>query len=118
MPVLATLEAKIRRIMVQNQPRQNSSRDPISTNGWAWWCTPVIPVTQGSTNRRIVVQASLGVKKDLILKTTSMKRAAQGSEFNPPVRQKKKKKKKREKHPIQSRGKKKSHYAGNEIQLC
>jgi hypothetical protein len=33
MPVtLATLEAEIRRIMVQNQPSANSSQDPISKN--------------------------------------------------------------------------------------
>jgi hypothetical protein len=36
---------------------------------------PVIPVTQGSTNRRIVVQASLGIQGDPILKITNTKKA-------------------------------------------
>jgi hypothetical protein len=39
--ILATQEAEIRRIMVQSQPRTNSSQDPISKNqsqkmGWQW----------------------------------------------------------------------------------
>jgi hypothetical protein len=32
---------------------------PISTNSWAWWCALVIPVTEGSINKKITVQSSL-----------------------------------------------------------
>jgi hypothetical protein len=35
--------------------RANCSQDPITTNGWVWWHTPVIPAKQGIINRRIVV---------------------------------------------------------------
>jgi hypothetical protein len=41
----------------------------ISFNGWAWWCAPAIPATQDSTNR-VLVQAGLCIKQDLILKIT------------------------------------------------
>jgi hypothetical protein len=60
--ILATLEAEIRKIDVQGQPKQNVQETLISTNGWMQWPTPVIPVMQGSTNRKIVIQASLGKK--------------------------------------------------------
>jgi hypothetical protein len=33
----------------------------------------IIPATQQSTKRRMVVQASLGIKQDLILKITNKK---------------------------------------------
>jgi hypothetical protein len=32
----------------------------ISSNGWAWWHTSIIPVIVGNINRRITVQAGLG----------------------------------------------------------
>jgi hypothetical protein len=35
-----------------------SFQDPISTNGWVQWCVLFIPATPGSTNRRLLVQAS------------------------------------------------------------
>jgi hypothetical protein len=48
-------------------------RDLFSTNDRAWWHTPVIPAMWGSTNRRIMVQASLSIKWDLISKITKAK---------------------------------------------
>jgi hypothetical protein len=52
MPViLATWEAEIRRIMVPGQHKQNSSRDPISTDKIrAWWhnLLPIIPAMAGN----------------------------------------------------------------------
>jgi hypothetical protein len=54
----------------------NSLQDAISTNGRAQWCTPVITPTQGSTNRRIVVQAIPGIKQDCVSKTTNTKEAS------------------------------------------
>jgi hypothetical protein len=57
--------AEIGIITVRGQPRQ---KDPLSTNGWAQWCVPVIPAMQGSKNRRITGQASLGTEGDPNLK--------------------------------------------------
>jgi hypothetical protein len=50
--ILATWEAEIRRLPVEGQPGTKSSRDHILTK------VCVIPATQGSTNRRFVIQAS------------------------------------------------------------
>jgi hypothetical protein len=58
-----------RGITVQDQFRQKVHEAPTSTNGWAWWFTPVIPATRGSTNGN-VVQTNLGIKQDLISKVT------------------------------------------------
>jgi hypothetical protein len=45
--VLATQEAEIRRIIVQDQPEQKVSDTSISTKkSLMWWHTPVIPGTQ------------------------------------------------------------------------
>jgi hypothetical protein len=41
------------------------SHDPVSTDGWPWWLSSVIPAMQGSTDRRIGVEATLGIKRDL-----------------------------------------------------
>jgi hypothetical protein len=52
--------------------------DSISTNGWAQWCEPVIPVTQGkqgSINKRIAVQAVLSINQDPMLQITNTERA-------------------------------------------
>jgi hypothetical protein len=49
---------------------KKSLQDPISANCWAWWCVPVITTMWGSTNRRIVVQVSPGIKQDSISKIT------------------------------------------------
>jgi hypothetical protein len=49
--------------------------DLISTNGWAWWCVPVIPAIQGSINRRFTVQDSSGIKWDSISKMTNKARS-------------------------------------------
>jgi hypothetical protein len=38
--------------------RVKSFWNSISTHVWVWWCMPLIPATQGSTNRKIKVQAS------------------------------------------------------------
>jgi hypothetical protein len=39
-----------------------------------WW-VPFIPAIQGSTNRRIIIQVSLGIKQDPTSKIANMKRA-------------------------------------------
>jgi hypothetical protein len=31
------------RIVIQGQGRSGVCETPISTNGWTWWCVPVIP---------------------------------------------------------------------------
>jgi hypothetical protein len=54
---------------------------------------PVIPAIQRSINRRIEVQASLGIKQFSISKIISVKKAGsvaqtQGSEFNPNIEKK------------------------------
>jgi hypothetical protein len=49
-------------------------RIPISTDDCKRWHTHVLFV-QGSTNKRIMVQAGLGVKRDPISKITKDKRA-------------------------------------------
>jgi hypothetical protein len=51
-------------------------KTPISTEkGWLWWCTSLNPAIAGSINRRTVVQAGLGKKRDPISKITRAKRA-------------------------------------------
>jgi hypothetical protein len=45
-----------------------SSQDPISTNGLVQKCMAAIPAMWGSTNRKITVQVSLGIKQDTISK--------------------------------------------------
>jgi hypothetical protein len=45
-------------------------------NQWlVWWCTPAFLATEGSTNRILEVQASLGIKCDPISKITNAQRA-------------------------------------------
>jgi hypothetical protein len=39
------------------------------------WCTPVILAAQGSTDRRMAVQAVLGIKRKPISKVTNTERA-------------------------------------------
>jgi hypothetical protein len=53
--------------------RAKISQHPVTTNGWAQWLTPVIPATQGSTYRKIVVQDSLGIKQNPVPKVTNAK---------------------------------------------
>jgi hypothetical protein len=48
--------------------RAKSLRDRHLNQGWAWWCEPVIPATKGSTSRRFLVQASLGINARLRMK--------------------------------------------------
>jgi hypothetical protein len=60
--ILAIWEVEIQRIAVQGQPWARSSQDPISTNGKVWWHMPIIPATQGSKNRKIVVQVVPRIK--------------------------------------------------------
>jgi hypothetical protein len=50
--------------------RSKSLWDHISTNSWVWWTAPVIPATQGSTNR-IVVHVGVCIKQDSISKIAS-----------------------------------------------
>jgi hypothetical protein len=46
MPVIpATLEAEIRRIMIQVQSRQTVSKTSSQQISWAWWHTTAIPAT-------------------------------------------------------------------------
>jgi hypothetical protein len=47
---------------------------PVSTNGWVRSMHLSFPTMWGSTNRRIMVQASLGIKTDLISKMTDTQR--------------------------------------------
>jgi hypothetical protein len=61
---------EIGKTMVQGQPALAVQTTPIATNGWMRWSTPVIIATQGSTNRRIVVQVCPGIKGDSISKIT------------------------------------------------
>jgi hypothetical protein len=68
---------------VSRPVQAKSSRDPISTNGWAWCNAPVISATQRSTKSRITVQANLGVNQDPVFKVTVTKRVAQVVEHLP-----------------------------------
>jgi hypothetical protein len=65
--ILATQKAEIRRILAQDQPRQNSSRDPISINkklrGMACACHPSYT---GIINRRIAVWVRTYLKNNQI----------------------------------------------------
>jgi hypothetical protein len=54
---LATWEAEIGQITIQDQPKQKVSKTLISTHGWAHWHVPVISAISGSVNLRLVVQA-------------------------------------------------------------
>jgi hypothetical protein len=54
--ILSTWEVEIRRIIVQSQPGQKVLETSISTKGWVQWYVPVIPASQGSINRRIMVR--------------------------------------------------------------
>jgi hypothetical protein len=57
--ILATWEVEIKRITVPAK----SSGDPISINGWVqWYILSSLLQEWRSTNRRIMVQASLGIK--------------------------------------------------------
>jgi hypothetical protein len=58
--ILANCEAEIRRIVVCGQPRKKVHETSISISVWAQCCAPVLLALQGSTNRKIVVQANLG----------------------------------------------------------
>jgi hypothetical protein len=52
-----------------------SSQDPMSTNDWAQWYTPVMPALQGSTNERIVIHSSLVIKARSYLKNNQLKKS-------------------------------------------
>jgi hypothetical protein len=54
----STQEVDIKRISTRGHPRQKVGKTPISTNGWAWYH----PSSKGSTNRKIKIQASQGIK--------------------------------------------------------
>jgi hypothetical protein len=63
--IFATWEAEIRSIAVQRKPGQKvheSPSAPIAEHGGAPLSSPS---KQGSTNRRLVVQASPGIKQDI-----------------------------------------------------
>jgi hypothetical protein len=55
-------------------PWAKSSRDPISISGYAQWHAPIIPATQGCTNKKIVVHADSYIKQDSISKIITAKR--------------------------------------------
>jgi hypothetical protein len=66
---------EIWRIPVPGQSWQRL-QDPFSTNVWVWWYVPIIPAMWRNTNRRVMVQACLGIKRDhSISKITNTKRA-------------------------------------------
>jgi hypothetical protein len=47
MPIIPGIwEVEIRRIMVQNQPREEVSNTPSTQTSQTWWYIPVIPATQ------------------------------------------------------------------------
>jgi hypothetical protein len=50
------------KIMVQGQARQMFTTPHLDRKSLVWWRAPGIPATEGSINRRIAVQASLGKK--------------------------------------------------------
>jgi hypothetical protein len=53
--------------MVPDQPEQKQfARSHLNRKSWAWWHTPAISVSVKVQNRRIVVQAGLGKKRDPI----------------------------------------------------
>jgi hypothetical protein len=55
-----------------SRPAQaESSQDPIWTNGWPGWCTPVMPAMWGSTIRGTIIQVGLGIKQDSISKLST-----------------------------------------------
>jgi hypothetical protein len=61
--ILITPEAEIRKIIVlQGQPRQNVHQTPSQPMAGHSGPVPIIPDAQGTTNRRIVVWAGLGIK--------------------------------------------------------
>jgi hypothetical protein len=71
--LLATWEAEIWKIMFPGQPRQNS-HDPISTNGWPWFCAPVIPAMAGSSNNGSQSRPAWIKRKTLYQKYARQKR--------------------------------------------
>jgi hypothetical protein len=60
---LAILDVEIEKMVAEGQTWRKSSR-----NGWSQWHELVNPATQGSTNRRIVVQANPSIMQHLIWK--------------------------------------------------
>jgi hypothetical protein len=61
--ILTTWKAEIGRIAVRGQPRQKVLETSSQPVGWAWWFTSVILATCESTNRKVVVQAGLGLSE-------------------------------------------------------
>jgi hypothetical protein len=55
--ILATWEAEIGEDHGSQLAQAKSLWVSISTDGFSGWCMPVIPTIQGSTNRRVMVQA-------------------------------------------------------------
>jgi hypothetical protein len=49
------------------------TRSPLNRKGWVWWHVSSIPAVVGDTNRKILVQAGLGIKQDIISKITKGK---------------------------------------------
>jgi hypothetical protein len=47
---------------LEASPGKKVLETPILINGWVLWYVPVITAKWGSTNRRIAVRASLGLK--------------------------------------------------------
>jgi hypothetical protein len=75
--ILATWEVEIRRIRVGGQPQQKVHKIPSQPMNGVVVCVPVIPAIQGSTNRKILVQTSLGLKRGLISRVTNAKKGWQ-----------------------------------------
>jgi hypothetical protein len=71
--ILATQEAKIRRITVQDEHRKKFVRPPSQPKGWALVLCICHPSYWKGINRRTVVQADLDIKQNPILKVTNAK---------------------------------------------
>jgi hypothetical protein len=70
--ILSTWEEEVGRITDWGQSGQKCSWHSIST--WTWGCMPVFQVIQESTNRKIKVHISLGLRWEPISKITNIKR--------------------------------------------
>jgi hypothetical protein len=90
MPIIpATQEVAIRRITVWGQIRQKVHEIPPQPIAGCRGCTPVIPATAGSINRKITVQSKEGWRH-------GSSGRAQALNLNPSIAKKKKKKKEEE----------------------
>jgi hypothetical protein len=63
--ILANSKSEMGMVMIEGQHGQNVHNIPFQTiKDWVQWLVPVIPVRQGSINRRVLLQAGLGIMYD------------------------------------------------------